>query len=80
MYDYTELNRLIDSSGKTRTAICDEIGVQLSTLSRSISRGSEMKHSTIMGLANVLKIKKAADIDRIFFTVAVDENQSGGDK
>lgn len=75
MYDYTELIGMIDSQVKSRAAICGELGINPSTLSKSLKNGTELSHDTVVSLSKFFNLKKAAEIDRVFFTKRVENNQ-----
>lgn len=75
MYDYTELTGLLDASVVSRAVICKTVGINPSTLSKALKNGTELSHNAVVGLSKYLGIKKAADIDRIFFTLRVENTQ-----
>lgn len=75
MYDYTELTSLLDASAVSRATICKAVGINPSTLSKSLKNGTELSHNAVVGLSKYLGVKKAAEIDRIFFTQRVENTQ-----
>lgn len=75
MYDYQELKELVSEKCGTQKELCKRIDFNESTLSRIINEGREMKYSLVQDIAKELGVKRAVDIDRIFFTKKVENKQ-----